>query len=253
MKIQLTRSLIASALACLCLTSLPARAGLFDDDEARKAILDLRARVESLQKEVNTRLDDKADKSALLDQLNQFQQLRDEIAKLRGQIEVLANDLAMAQQRQKDFYVDLDTRLRKLEPQKVNVDGKEAVVEAAEQNAYAAAEGAFSQGDYKNAAAGLTDFLKRYPQSGYAANAQYLLGNAFWIQRDFKNALASYQIVIRNYPDSAKAPDALLNISSCYIELKDKPGAKRALEMLVTKYPDSAVASSAKERLKALK
>lgn len=245
--------LLASLVAAISFAALPAHAGLFDDDEARKAILDLRVKIETLQKDINARLDDKTDKASMLDVLNQNEQLREDIAKLRGQVELLANEIASAQQRQKDFYVDLDNRLRKLEPQKVNLDGKEAVVEASEQNAYSAAEASFKEADYKTAAASFTEFLRRYPQSGYAPTAQYLLGNSYWVQRDFKNALVAYQSLVKNYPDNPKAPDALLNISSCYLESKDKAGAKRTLEHLLDKYPDAAVANSAKERLRALK
>jgi TolA-binding protein len=86
---------------------------------------------------------------------------------------VLANDIANAQQRQKDFYVDLDARLRKLEPQQVQVDGQTVAVGVSEQQAYDAALSQFKGGDYKGAGNAFADFLKRYPQSGYAASAQY--------------------------------------------------------------------------------
>ena len=239
----------AAILAAVSLAPVVAHAGLFDDDEARKAILDARSRIESTQREMNLRLETKADKSSMLDLANQNEQLRLDVAKLRGQIEVLTNELANAQQRQKDFYVDLDTRLRKLEPQKVTVDGREASVEQGEQRTYEAALALFKAGDYKNATLGFGDFLRRYPQSGYAAAAQYWLGTSYYAQRDYRNAIAAQQTVIKNYPDSTRAPDALLNISTCYVELKDKVQARHALETLIAKYPDSAAAQTAKERL----
>jgi tol-pal system protein YbgF len=247
-------SLFAAAmLAAVALAPVAAHAGLFDDDEARKAILDIRTRIENVQRELGTRLETKADKSSLLDLANQNEQLRLDVAKLRGQIEVLTNELANSQQRQKDFYVDLDTRVRKLEPQKVNVDGREASVEQGEQRTYDAALAMFKGSDYKNAALGFTDFLRRYPQSGYAASANYWLGTAYYAQRDYRNAIAAQQTVLKSFPDSTKAPDALLNIATCYIELKDKVQAKRALDQVIAQYPETPAARAAKERLATLR
>ena len=231
---------------CLPLT---AQAGLFDDDEARKAVLDLRSKIEALQKDVGN----KADKNSVLSLSDQNDQLRQEIAKLRGQIEVLTNELANTQQRQKDFYVDLDSRLSKLEPQKINLDGKEVRVDVTEQNAYNAALNLFKGGDYKGAGTAFGEFLKRYPQSGYAPSAQYWQGNCLYAQRDYKGAIAAQQTVVKNYPDNPKAADAMLNIASSYTELKDKPAAKRALETLIAKYPESTAAQTGKDRLAALK
>jgi tol-pal system protein YbgF len=249
-----SKSAIAAAVLAVCsFAPWSAHAGLLDDDEARKAILDLRTKVDTIQQDLQTRIDAKSDKSSALDLVNQNEQLRQELAKLRGQIEVLTNELSNAQRRQKDFYVDLDNRLRKLEPQKITVDGKEAAVEPAEQKSYDAALAVFKSGDYKSAAISLSDFLHRYPGSAYAAAAQYWLGNAYYAQRDCKSAIAAQQVVIKNYPDSPKASDALLNIASCYTELKDKSGAKKSLEALITQYPDSSAAQTAKERLASFK
>jgi tol-pal system protein YbgF len=248
------KSTIAAAfMAAFSCAPLQAHAGLFDDDEARKAILDIRNRIDAVQRDLSTRLDSKADKASALDLVTQNEELRQEIARLRGQIEVLTNELANSQQRQKDFYVDLDNRLRKMEPQKMTVDGKEASVEPAEQKAYDAALALFKAGDYRSAGASFFDFLRRYPQSSYAASAQYWLGNTYYAQRDYRNAITAQQAVVKNYPDSPKAPDALLNIASCYTELKDRSSARRALETLVAQYGDSSAAQTAKERLTALK
>lgn len=243
----------AATLAAVSMLPVAARAGLFDDDEARKAILDARSRIENLQRDTATKLDAKADKNSLLDLANQNEQLRLDVAKLRGQVEVLTNELSNAQQRQKDFYVDLDNRLRKLEPQKVTVDGREASVGQAEQSTYEAALALFKAGDYKNATLAFGDFLRRYPQSGYAASAQYWLGNTYYAQHDCRNAISAQQTVVKSYPDSTKAPDALLSISTCYVELKDKPQARRALESVIGQYPDSPAAKTAKERLPLLR
>jgi tol-pal system protein YbgF len=188
-----------------------------------------------------------------LDLAGQNDQLRQEIAKLRGQIEVLSNELANEQRRQKDFYTDLDSRLRKVEPQRATIDGKEVTIDPAEQKTYDAALAYFKAGDYKNAGATFFNFLRIYPQSGFAASAHYWLGNTYYAQRDYRNAIASHQTVVRNYPDNAKAPDALLNIASSHIELKDRAAARKSLEALATQYPDSSAAQTAKERLATLR
>lgn len=251
---MITFSTSRIAAACLALAlPLAAQAGLLDDDEARKAILDLRAKVDLIARDLNARIDGKSDKSAALDLVNQHEQAMQEIAKLRGQLEVLGNEVANSQRRQKDFYTDLDARLRKLEPHKMMIDGKDVAVEPSEQKAYDGAIGIFKAGEYKAAAGALGDFVRRYPESGYAANAQYWLGNAYYAQRDYQNAIAAQQQVVANYPDSPKAPDAMLNIASSYTELKDKKNAKKALEALVAKYPDSTAAQAAKDRLATLK
>jgi tol-pal system protein YbgF len=253
----LSKSSIAAALmAAFSFASLPAHAGLFDDEEARKAILDIRARIdkiENVQQNFDAKLADKADKSGILILVNQNEQLRQDIANLRGQLEVLTNELANTQQRQKDFYIDLDNRLRNLEPKKVTVDGKEATVDPSEQKNYENAMDLFKNGDYKGAGAALNEFLRHFPQSPFAANAQYALGNSFYMQTDYRSALTIQQAVVKNYPNSPRAAEAMLNIASCYIELKDKPGAKRVLDTLIEKYPDSPSAQTAKERLHSIK
>jgi tol-pal system protein YbgF len=242
-------SIAAAFMAAFSLAPLAAHAALFEDDEARRAILDIRARLDNMQSEINA----KADKTNSLDLNSENEQLRQEIAKLRGQIEVLTNELTNTQKRQKDFYVDLDGRLRKLEPKTVTIDGKEVSVEQSEQRAYDAALAYFKAGDYKNAGASFYDFTRRYPQSGLAPSAQYWLGNTYYAQRDYRNAITAQQLVVKNYPDNPKAADALLNIASCYMELKDKASAKKTLETLIAQYPNSPTAQTAQERLAALK
>ncbi|MGZ5199897.1 MAG: tol-pal system protein YbgF [Telluria sp.] len=242
-------------LACLFLAAwlpLQASAGLLEDDEARKAILDLRAKIEQLSRDLNARTDTKADKSAVLDMLNQHEQDMQEIARLRGQVETLANQLSNVQKNQKDFYADLDARIKKLEPQQANIDGRTAEVLPSEKQSYDAAFEQFRSGDYKAATGALQDFVKRYPQSAYAANAQYWLGNAYYAQRDYKNAISAQELVVSNYGDSPKAPDAMLNIASSYTEMNDEKAARKALQQLVKKYPESSAAQAAKERLATL-
>jgi len=252
--IKLSPSRLACALlAMTAWLPLHASAGLLDDDEARKAILDLRAKVDNLSRDLNARIDTKSDKTAALDMLAVNEQTNQEIARLRGQLEVLANDIATAQKRQRDYYTDLDARIKKLEPRQETIDGQAAEVLPNEKQAYDAAYGQFTAGQYDAAISSLQQFVRRYPESAYASNAQYWLGNAYYTQRDCKNAIAAQQVVVNTYPTSAKAPDAMLNIASCYVEQKDKANAKKTLQALIKKYPESASAGTAKDRLTVLK
>lgn len=253
MKFNPPSRLAAAMLALAAWMPLQANAALFDDDEARKAILDLRAKVDTLSRELNARIDTKFDRANSLELLEQNEQMRSEIAKLRGQLEVLSNEVATVQKRQKDLYADLDARLRKLEPQQVTIDGREAEVDPNEQKTFEAATALFKGGDYKGAASALAAFVRRYPESGYAALAQYTLGNAYYILRDYKNAISAQQVVASTYKDSSKAPEAMLSIASSYAELKDKKNARKTLQDLIKQYPDSPSAADAKERLAALK
>jgi tol-pal system protein YbgF len=245
-----------SRLACLVLAAwlpLQAHAGLLDDAEARKAILDLRAKVDAITRDLKAQIDTKSDKTAQLDMLNQHEQTLQEIAKLRGQIEVLANEISKAQNNQKQLYADLDSRIKKLEPQQATVDGQVAEVLPSEKTAYESAYALIQSGDYKGATTALQDFVRRYPDSAYAANAQYWLGNAYYALGDYKKAIAAQEVVTTTYAGSTKVPDAMLNIGSSYALLKDSKNAKKALQQLVSKYPESSAAKTAKDRLASLK
>ena len=249
MRIFYKSALGAALVAAFSCAPIMAHAALFDDTEARKAILDLRTQIQSLQHDMG----DKADKSSTLTLADQNDQLRQEIARLRGQIEVLTNQLSEAQQRQKDFYVDLDTRLRKLEPQQVTIDGKDVSVDINEQKSFTSAQALLDKGDYKGAAAAFSDFLKRYPQSGYAPSAQFFLGNAYYGQGDSKNTVATLQSFMKNTPDNPKVPDAQFLTGRSYLELKDKAAAKKMFAALISQHPDAPVAKSAKEALAGIK
>lgn len=244
--------MVAGTMAFVLLPSVTF-AGIFDDDEARRAILDVRTKIDAVSNKLDAKLDTKADKSSALDLSNQNEQLRAEVAKLRGQIEVLTNDLANTQRRQQDFYVDLDNRLRKMEPKRVTVDGKEATVEVNEQRAYDAAMSLFKAADYKNASAAFSSFTANYSQSVFAGSAQYWLGNSYYAQRDCKNTILSLQTLVKNYAEHPKTPDAMLNIAACQLELKDKPASKKTLEAVMKQFPDTEAAQAAKSRLSSVK
>lgn len=251
---RLRRGFRVSALALLLATfgAQQAQAGMFDDDEARRQISDLTIKT-------NDRLDSVA--KAQFDLVNQIQALREESARLRGQVETLTYELESAKKRQQDFYIDLDGRLRKLEPQAQQASDarpadegktppKPAVDPAAESHDYEAALNFFKTGKLKEAAAAFEAFTKNYPDSTLAPSAQYWQGNAHYALRDCKRAIDAQKVVVAKWPSHAKAPDALINIATCQQELGDAKAAKNTLETVLIKYPDSPSAATAKARLK---
>jgi tol-pal system protein YbgF len=250
---------LGAALAVCGALSTPAHA-LFGDDEARKAILDLRAKVAEMENrlrekdaELATRIERlEAANRAQLEFANTVDAQRKEIATLRGQVETLTNEVATLQKRNRDLYADLDGRLKAFEPIATNVDGKPATVDRAEQAAYDAALTQFRAGDFRGAAASLQAFLARWPKSAHAAAANYWLGNSLYGMKDYKGAIAAQQAVVERYPDSPRAPDALLNIAASQVELKDPARARTALQKILTDYPNTEAAKVADERLKVL-
>uniref|UniRef100_Q478F4 Cell division coordinator CpoB n=1 Tax=Dechloromonas aromatica (strain RCB) TaxID=159087 RepID=Q478F4_DECAR len=235
------------ALLIAALGAVQAHAGVFDDDEARRQVADLKIKTEA-------RFDQQA--KAQLDLAGQIQRQAEEISRLRGQIETLNYELETAKKRQQDFYLDLDTRLRKFESPAAAGDtpngtvAKPAVDPAKESQDYEAALNQFKAGKYKEAAVGFGAFVQKYPDSSLAPNAQYWLGNAWYAQRDCKRAIEAQSLVTTKYAESAKAPDAWLAISTCQQEMGNPTGAKRSLETVIAKYPSAPAADTARERLK---
>jgi tol-pal system protein YbgF len=248
--------LAALSFAALALAaSSGASAALFEDEDARKAILDLRQRVEAQRQDQQRQLDTQTQeiRQGLLQLQQQIEALRAEIARLNGANEQLTRDLAETQRRQKDLAQGVDDRLRKFEPAKVTVDGKEFIADPQESSAYEAALATFRKGDFPGAQAQFADFIKRYPQSGFRPTALFWLGNAQYANRDYKGAITNFRELLNSAPDHARAPEALLSIANCQIELKDNPGARRTLDQLVKTYPQSEAAVAAKERLSRLR
>jgi tol-pal system protein YbgF len=235
-----------------------AAAGMFEDEEARKAILDLRQRVDAVrllaeQGAGRASEDSAALRRSLLELQNQIEVLRAETAKLRGMNEQLSRDLADVQRRQKDIAQGVDDRLRQFEPVKVALDGREFLAEPAEKRDFEDALAIFRKGDFAAAQPAFLDFLKRYPKTGYAATALFWLGNAQYATRDHKEAMINFRALIAREPEHLRAPEAVLSIANCQIELKDTRGARKTLEDLLKAYPQSEAATAAKERLTRLK
>ncbi|RDU95949.1 tol-pal system protein YbgF [Trinickia dinghuensis] len=235
-----------TAAACVAASALvagPAHAGIFDDDQARQAILDLRAKTDNLTSQLS------AAQRSLIDQQGRLDQLNQQIATLRGQNEDLANQVTTLQKQQKDSYTDLDGRLKKLEPQSETVDGVQGTVQPGETDAFNAASQQFRSGDFKGAAAAFRSFIAKYPQSPYQPTAQYWLGNALYALHDYKGSTAIWQGIVKNYPQHPRAPEALLAIANNQLEQGQKAAARRTLQEIVSQYSGSDVAQTAQQKL----
>ena len=254
------RALRFAALFAALFAAVSAQAGLFDDEEARKQIAELNKRVQAQNDAMAARIekleaDNDARGRAVIELSNQLDALRADIAKLRGQLEVLLNDADAAQKRQKDFYVDLDTRLRAIEKpiDGAAADPNKAALDPAETKVYESALNQFKIGNYQGAIAGFQTYIQTWPSSSNAPSAQYWIGNAYFALRDYKAAIAAQQKVIAAWPDSSKAPDAMLNLASSQFEMGDTKAAKRTLEGLMNRYPGSPAAETAKQRVARMK
>lgn len=256
-----TRTRLAALLLCACGVTV-AQAGLFDDEEARRAILDLRQRVDSVRQDSEARSTEQASRSAeenallrrsLLELQTQIETLRADMTRLVGQNEQLARDVSELQRQQKDLLGGFDERLRKFEPSKVTVDGREFLAEQAEKRDYDAALGVFRKGDFAGAQNAFVELLKRYPTSGYAPSSFFWLGNAQYATRDYQVAIQNFRNLLTQAPDHLRAPEAVLSIANCQVELKDTKAARKTLEDLIKAYPQSEAAAAAKQRLPRLK
>lgn len=241
-------------LALLSVLAMPTRAGMFDDDEARN-------RIEKLRTDNRAQFDDLAARvdrmtKNQVDFANQSEALKAELARLRGQLEVLLNDMETTQKRQRDFYVDLDSRLRKIEEASAApAEAKAAeatpkVDPAQEMRDYEAALGSFKAGKYKEANAAFMAFVKAYPNSGLLPNAWYWAASSHYQLKEFAKAAETFGKVAVTWPNDAKAPDALLAQGNALAEAGDTKGSKKAFETLVAQYPASPAAQTAKARLK---
>lgn len=247
----LRRSAFAVLLAAG--TIFPAHAGMFDDEEAR-------ARIEALKRETSGRFERmEAAQRQQIEFANQLELVRQDIAKLRGQIEVLTYELESAQKRQKDFYVDLDDRLRKLEAAAQEQHAKAAaaaannaapkVDPAEESRDYEAALTLLKGGKYRDAGSAFEGFVGKYPDSQFLASANYWAGSAFYQGRDYAKANSYFGKVASSWPNDSRAPDAMLGLANAQADGGDAKAAKATLQSLLAKYPASNAAQVAKQRL----
>ena len=244
-----TRALILLGLCC----ASSAQAGLFSDDDARKSIQEVEARVLKLEEQ------NKQQTQSIFDLQGQIETLNGTIRQLRGQNEETSHGLQDAEKREKDFYVDLDTRVRHFESIEAAAtaaktaeasQANDADDPATEDRAIEKAYGLVKSGKNEDAAKALQDFLGKYPDSVHVENASYWLGNAQLALKDYKSALTTYRELLKAHPRYDKAPEAMLNIATCQLALKAVSQARATLKQVVAKYPDSSAAVKAKKLIR---
>jgi len=162
-------------------------------------------------------------------------------------------DLSEMQRTQKDTTHSLDERIRKFEPTRVSVDGREFLADASEKRDYEAAMDIFRKGDFGPVQLAFVEFLNRYPKTGYRQSALFWLGNAQYATRDYKDALASFRALVALGGDHIRVPEAVLAIANCQLEMKDSKAARKTLEDLIVRYPGTETAQAAKDRLARLR
>lgn len=234
------------------------------------SMMSVKQRLERMERMVNSDL--------LMQQAQQIEALQEENAMLREQLDQQGHELGTIKQRQRSLYLDMDRRINEIETAApasglsapVSPPGTtNAPVSVPDNNAVAApvlpgadnngkadydkAFGLLKQGRYKQSIVAFSGFLKNYPDSQYADNAQYWLGEANYAYRQYKQALSEFQRLIANYPDSSKAQGARLKIAYVYYELKNWSAAKESLQQIITSFPNTNLAKKANERLERIK
>lgn len=233
-------------------------------------------------KDLDTRLsrvDRVISNQSLLELANQVDALRSDVRTLHNDVDVLSHNLELSRKQQRDLYADLDRRLKIFEarggagtsgaaaaggagPSEAagaaagsavsgGAPGPETAggAEGADKGVYQAAFDLLKDAQYDRAISSFQNFLATYPTSSLADNAQYWLGEAFYVNRQFREALTAFQRVVDKYPTSRKLPDALLKIGFCDYEMKEYSAARAVLSQVATQFPDAPAARLAQQRL----
>lgn len=250
------------------------------------------AKLKSLSDEMS-RMGRLVDNRAMLDMIQQVDEISEEVGLLRGEIEVQGNDINDIKKRQRELYLDIDRRLRDIESGATASSGQTSVpqvsgsasagtttsgaqqtpsvepsssqattttqtttppvtpsvTQSEEKAAYQAAFDTLKEGRYKKAKTELKSFLDKFPNSSYAGNAQYWLGEAHYVTRNFEQGIIEFKKVINSYPGSSKMPDAMLKLGYTYYELKQFDQAKVILQELRDRFPQATAARLATKRL----
>jgi tol-pal system protein YbgF len=178
---------------------------------------------------------------------------------MRGEVEMLQNQSEGGKSQTRTLYADLEKRIAALEATggALGAAGGAdaaggAVASGGEQAAYDAAFNALKSADYPKAIAGLRSFVATYPDSPLASNAQYWLGEAYYVTHEYPSAIGAFQEVVTKWPDSRKAPDAMVKVGFTQSAMGKNGDARVTLENVAKRYPGTEAAQLATERLKRL-
>jgi tol-pal system protein YbgF len=184
---------------------------------------------------------------------NQLEALRADVRAMHNDVDQLSNSLEASRKQQRDLYADLDQRMKALETHGGGAAGIDAAGAAGgggdDKSVYQSAFNLLKDGQYDRAVVAFQGFLGTYPTSPLADNAQYWMGEAYYVNKSFTEAQVAFQRVVDKYPQSKKIPDALLKIGFCRYESKQFDSARSVLQQVITQYPDAPAAKLARERL----
>lgn len=221
-----TRAIFAAGMLALASLAATPAAQAFSDDEARKAILELREQLRQTTEQ---------NRQARLQLADQIEALRTELAHMRGQLEQLHYAANGGQ------------------PANGARQGSSAQAsDPQEQAAYEAAAQLYRSGKYGEAADGFASFVQAYPDSPLAGDATFYLGSSQYATRKFADSVKTMNSLVSHSPNDPRAPDALLVAAASQIELNDMAGAKASLQQIIRDYPQTSAAETAKSRLKLL-
>jgi tol-pal system protein YbgF len=187
---------------------------------------------------------------SLLDMAQRLDALQNEVRTLRGRLEEVENSNEALRKQQRDLYADLDKRVNQFSAGAAATAPATGVPAGGEQAMYTQAFDALKTSNYTAAITGFRQFLSTYPNSELSDNAQYWLGEAYYVTRDYPNAAAAFRTVVTQFPASRKAPDALVKLGFAQYELKQYPEARATLTTVTRQFPDSDAARLAAERLR---
>ncbi len=184
------------------------------------------------------------------------------LRELRGEMERLNYELEASKRRERQLYLDIDKRLQRLEQSGVgalaggtDTDGS-TQVSAAEvasdpeiQKAYVSAFDLLKAGKFDAAIRSFRSFLSSNPSSVYADNAQYWLGEAYYVKREYAPAKQAFSEMMSRYPDSPKVPDSLLKLAYIDYEQQRYADARSKLQRVLEEHPNASAASLASQRL----
>jgi tol-pal system protein YbgF len=207
---------------------------------------------------------------SLLELANQSESLRADLRAMHNDVDVLTNSLEAGRKQQRELYADLDRRMRSLETRGAGsaggaspgvagsadgaMPGSASAADGTLQGsddkaAYQAAFALLKDSQYERAIAGFQKFLATFPASPLAENAQYWMGEAYYVNKSFPEAQAAFQRVIDKYPQSRKRPDALLKIGYCQYELRQPDLARQTLLQVTSQFSDTPAGHLAQQRL----
>ncbi len=233
----MARTIVLALLAVLPLAGCSLTPA--EPDPVQVKLDDVDRRVGQVERVVNNQ--------SLIELTQRLDALQNEVRQLRGQVEELENSNTALRKQQRDLYADLESRLSALAATPAAAGD---ATSAAAQQAYGRAFDALKAGQYPQAIKGFQAFLVSYPRGALSYNAQYWLGEAFYVTRDYDQALAAFTRVSKEWPDSRKLPDALVKQGFSLFELKRLADARNILNDLIKRFPDTEAARLAAERLK---